>query len=167
MSIRNKVPINVGVVRSGLWPSSVPEWLIAEGRAGLIPGETLDGFKQEFDGGNSAAAAAHPWLAEHQPRVEWFSGQFAPSEIDTSHPLVGLVSRSHEAIHGTSPPIEAIPAGTDMRHFVLFGDTPCVIYGAGDVRLAHQTNESIGIDELIDAVATIVTAVIEWTNTPA
>jgi acetylornithine deacetylase len=166
LSMRNKVPINVGVVRSGSWPSSVPEWLIAEGRAGLVPGETLDQFKRELTEVIVEAAARHPWLADHPPRVEWFSGQFAPSEIDTDHPLVEVVSHAHATAHGAPPPIGAIPAGTDMRHFVLFGDTPCVIYGAGNPGYAHQTNESIVIDDLIRAVQTIVAATIEWTSAP-
>lgn len=165
-SFRNKIPINVGVIRSGSWPSSVPEWLIAEGRAGLVPGETLDGFKQELTEVILGASSLHPWLADHRPTVEWFSGQFAPSEIDVSHPLVETLSGAHRSVSGISPGIEAIPAGTDMRHFVLFGDTPTVIYGAGDLRLAHQTNEAIVIDDLIQAVKTIAVAVAEWTASP-
>ena len=46
--MRIKAPINIGVVRSGSWASSVPEWLIAEGRAGLVPGEELATFKTEL-----------------------------------------------------------------------------------------------------------------------
>ncbi len=163
---RNKIPINVGVIRSGSWPSSVPEWLIAEGRAGLVPGETLDGFKQELVDVVMRTARDHSWLAEHPPRVEWFSGQFAPSEIDTTHPLVATLSDAHVSVHGSPPSIEAVPAGTDMRHLVLFGDTPAVIYGAGDIRLAHQTNEAIVVDDLTMAVRTIVSAVIDWTSAP-
>ena len=45
--VRNKVPINVGVVRAGNWASTVPESLIVEGR-GLIPGEEVDPFKDLF-----------------------------------------------------------------------------------------------------------------------
>ncbi|MGE3798737.1 MAG: M20/M25/M40 family metallo-hydrolase, partial [Thermomicrobiales bacterium] len=104
--------------------------------------------------------------ADHRPTVEWFSGQFAPSEIDVSHPLVETLSGAHRSVSGITPGIEAIPAGTDMRHFVLFGDTPTVIYGAGDLRLAHQTNEAIVIDDLIQAVKTIAVAVAEWTASP-
>ena len=43
--IKNKVPINVGVVRAGNWASTVPESLVAEGRVGLIPGEEVNPFK--------------------------------------------------------------------------------------------------------------------------
>src|SRR5215211_6536389 len=46
--VRNKVPINIGVVRAGNWASTVPESLVAEGRVGLIPGEEVDPFKDLF-----------------------------------------------------------------------------------------------------------------------
>src|ERR687890_796809 len=44
--LRNKVPINVGLVRTGNWASTVPESLVAEGRVGLIPGEEIKGFRE-------------------------------------------------------------------------------------------------------------------------
>ncbi len=100
--IANKIPINIGVIRSGSWPSSVPDWLIAEGRAGLVPGETLEQFKAEFVAVVMQAAASDPWLAAHPPRVEWFSGQFAPSEIEGDHALVGAVSAAHQAVTGVA-----------------------------------------------------------------
>jgi acetylornithine deacetylase len=40
-TVRNKVPINIGVVRAGNWASTVPESLVAEGRVGLIPGRLV------------------------------------------------------------------------------------------------------------------------------
>jgi acetylornithine deacetylase len=50
--IENKIPINIGVARSGSWPSSVPDWLFAEGRAGLVPGETLEQVEAELIAAN-------------------------------------------------------------------------------------------------------------------
>ncbi len=40
--LENKAPINVGVVRLGNWPVTVPESLVAEIRVGLVPGEDLE-----------------------------------------------------------------------------------------------------------------------------
>jgi acetylornithine deacetylase len=160
--IENKIPISVGVVRAGTWPSSVPESLIAEGRAGLVPGETIEGFAAEFVAVIDAAADADPWLREHRPRVEWFSGQFAPSEIRVDAPLVEMMQRAHEAANGTTTRIEAMPYGADMRHFVNLGGMPCVMYGAGDVRLAHHTNESVPIAEVKAVTRTLAAAIAEW-----
>ena len=86
--IANKVPVNIGRIEAGTWASTVPEVLVAECRVGLVPGEELQAFKQEVIDLIHRISAADPWLREHPPEIEWFSGQFAPSEIAVDHPLV-------------------------------------------------------------------------------
>ncbi len=158
----NKIPINVGTLRSGSWPSSVPEWLVAEGRAGMVPGETLDGFKAEFLAEVAAIAAADPWLAEHPPIVEWLDGQFAAAGIDADEPLVQALAAAHRATTGEAVSIEGATYGADLRHYVLAGGIPCAMYGAGDVRLAHAPDEYIVLDDLAGATATVAEAIARW-----
>jgi len=164
-AIENKVPINIGVVRAGSWPSSVPEWLEAEGRAGLVPGEALDTFRESFLTEVDAIAARDPWLRDHPPAVDWFGGQFAPVEIPADAPLARAVQNAHVAVAGTEPPVEAVTYGADMRHFVLTGETPCLMYGAGDVRLAHHADESISVSEVVTATKVIALTVLDWCGT--
>lgn len=160
--IANKIPINIGVVQSGSWHSSVPEWLIAEGRAGLVPGEELATFKAEVESTIQRAARNDDWLRRHPPVVEWFSGQFVPAEIPPGDPLVEVTSLAHLDITGRAAPLAAATYGSDMRHFILFGETPCLMYGAGDVTLAHHTDESISIDDALTASKTIALLVNRW-----
>jgi acetylornithine deacetylase len=160
--ITNKIPISVGVVRAGSWPSTVPESLIAEGRAGLVPGEELESFQAEFARVIADAAAADPWLASHPPVVEWFSGQFAPSEVPVDSPVAKLVATAHASVLGQPPRMTAAPYGADMRHFLLFANTPCVMYGAGDVRVAHYTDEHVPLDQVVTLTKTIAVATARW-----
>jgi acetylornithine deacetylase len=160
--IANKIPINIGVIRGGSWPSSVPEWLIAEGRAGLVPGEDLDAFKAEFVAVVDRAGDGDDWLRTERPRVEWFSGQFAPAEVPVDAPIVSAVAEAHRAVTGSEVRLDAATYGADMRHFLLFGETPCVMYGAGDVRLAHFTDESVPIEDVVTATKTIAVMVAGW-----
>ena len=44
-----------------------------------------------------------------------------------------------------------------MRLFIGVGDTPCVVFGPGDVRLAHCADESVPLDE-VEACARILAA---------
>ena len=60
------------------------------------------------------------------------------------------------------PSVEAVTYGADMRHFVLFGDTPCVMYGPGDVRLAHFTDEHVPIAEVLTAIETLALTAAAW-----
>jgi acetylornithine deacetylase len=160
--IANKIPINVGVVKGGSWPSSVPEWLEAEGRAGLIPGEDLDAFGEAFSGVIRRAADGDAWLRDHPPVVEWFSGQFAPAEIPRDSPLVNAVSAAHRAVTGDAATLTGVTYGADMRHFVHVGEVPCLMYGAGDVRLAHFTDESIAIQDVVMATKVVGVAIATW-----
>jgi acetylornithine deacetylase len=160
--IANKIPINIGKIAAGNWPSSVPESLVAEGRAGLIPGETIDGFKHEFLERIDKAAYSDPWLKEHPPRVEWFSGQFAPAEVATNHPLVSALSSAHEEVTSERLKLEGVTYGADMRHFLHAAAIPCVMYGAGDVRVAHYSDEYIDLDDVQTATKTIALLIANW-----
>ena len=160
--IANKIPISVGILRSGVWPSTVPESLVAEGRAGLLPGEDIGTFKRAMSERVATQANRDPWLREHPPMLEWFSGQFAPAETPVHAPISQAIMRAHERVTGAQPTVEGVPYGADMRLFIMFGEMPCVMYGAGDVAVAHQVDEHISIDELITATKTIACLLLDW-----
>lgn len=161
-TMRNKAPINIGTIRGGSWASSVPEFVVAEGRAGLVPGETLDAFKQRLAAEVGALAAEDPWLREHPPRLEWLDGQFVPADVAVDSPLVTTLGNAWRQVTRTSPRVEAVTYGADMRHFIMSGATDCVMFGAGDVRLAHAPDESIPLDDSGTAIATTSVFIAEW-----
>ncbi len=158
----NKVPINVGLVRAGNWASTVPESLIAEGRVGLIPGEEIEGLRETVSGRLSGVAQRDPWLSENPPRLEWFGGQFAPAEVAPDAPICEALKRAHGRVTGEEPAVEGVPYGADMRLFIRFGETPCVMYGAGDVNVAHAPNEHVSITDLTTATKTIACLLADW-----
>ena len=160
--MRIKAPINIGVVRGGSWASSVPESLVAEGRAGLVPGEELATFKTELAAEITRLADADPWLHKHPPEVTWLNGQFAPAGVPVDSSLVATLRQAWQMTNSTSAHVEAVTYGADMRHFVNTGGVPCVMFGAGDVRLAHAPDESIPIDELLTAIKTTAVFIANW-----
>lgn len=160
--IANKIPINIGIVRTGVWASTVPESLVAEGRVGLVAGEDVDEFKAQVVDRIMKVANADPWLREHPPMIEWFGGQFAPAETSPDSPIAQSISAAHAAVTGTPPPVEGVTYGADMRLFTLIGDMPCVMYGAGDVTVAHHADEHISITELLTATKTIACMLVDW-----
>src|SRR5215213_7825559 len=160
--LKNKVPINVGVVRVGNWASTVPESLVAEGRVGLIPGEEVAPFKDLVSERIATVAERDPWLREHPPELTWFGGQFAPAEVEPDAPICEAVKKAHELVTGEEPAVEGVPYGADMRLFIRFGNIPCVMYGAGDARVAHAPNEHISVTDLLTATSTIACLLADW-----
>jgi acetylornithine deacetylase len=157
----NKAPVNIGMIRGGAWPSSVPEWVAAEGRAGLVPGEDVEEFRGQFVKVVATLADGDAWLREHPPRVEWLPGQIAPAEVAADSALVTTLATAYEEVTAAAPRIEAVTYGADMRHFINNG-VPCVMFGAGDVRAAHAPNESIPLDDLMLAVAVSARFIAGW-----
>ncbi|MGI8651108.1 MAG: ArgE/DapE family deacylase [Rubrobacter sp.] len=158
----DKVPINIGVVRAGNWASTVPESLVAEVRAGLIPGETLEDLKQLLENRLHTVSEEDDWLQENPPELEYFSGQFAPSEVAVEAGICKALANSHRATTGYEIAVEGVSYGSDMRHFVNFGGMECVMYGAGDVRLAHAPDEKIRTEDILTAAKTYAHLLIEW-----
>jgi acetylornithine deacetylase len=160
--MEDKVPINVGVVRSGNWAVTVPESLEADVRVGMIPGEEVGPLQSLIEERIMAVADLDPWLREHPPEIKWFGGQTVPVEVPLDAPICEAVMRAHERATGDAPAVEGVSYGADMRLFIHFGQMPCVMYGAGDVGWAHGADEHIIIDDLLTASKTIACLLVDW-----
>jgi acetylornithine deacetylase len=158
----NVAPINVGVLRSGDWPSTVPDKLVAEGRFGIFPGESVIDARADFMEMIERAAAADPWLRTHPPHVEWFEGQFESGQTPLDHPVMETLSSCHMAVTGEKPGVEGVTYGSDLRLFTNHGHMPAVLYGPGDVSDAHTANESISIKEVLKAVEILALTAVNW-----
>ncbi len=158
----NKFPISVGVVRAGTWASTVPEELVAEGRLGFLPGETIEDMQEQAVARIMAAANRDEWLREHPPTIEWFGGQFASSEISPEEPIAQTLAAAHRQVTGTETEFSALTSGLDARLLVNLGGMPTAVYGAGDVNNCHCADEWIEIDEILKAIEVTTVAVINW-----
>lgn len=155
-------PLNVGTLRAGEWPSSVPDQLTAEGRIGVALGETVGDTRMALERAVAEACASDPWLREHPVTVEWFGGQFASGHIASDHPLVKLVSKAHVSLEGSAPDVHGAPYGSDLRLMVGLGHIPTLHYGPGNVRHAHAPNEHVPIAHLRSVVRTLVLSTLRF-----
>lgn len=144
-------PLSVGKVQAGNWPSTVPEELIAEGRFGIFPGEDCDAARHAFEAAVRSTEEDDAWLAEHPVAVEWFEGQFEPGETATDAPILQELETCHRDLLGSEPKTHGVSYGSDLRLFTRYADMPAVLYGPGDVALAHAANEWLPLDEVVHA----------------
>jgi acetylornithine deacetylase len=155
-------PIEVGTVRAGDWASSVPDTLVAEGRYGVAVGEDVVAARRAFEDAIASVCTADPWLARHPPEVEWWGGRFDPAATAADDPIVTAVSSAATDITGTAPPVEGVTYGADMRLLVNVGRIPTVLFGPGDVRVAHMPDEHVPLDELKSASRTLILAALRF-----
>ena len=156
------IPINIGKIYSGQWPSSVPDLAIIEGRMGVAPNETMENAQKEMEACLAKLAIKDLWFTENPPVIEWFGGRWQPGNLDLGHTLIQTVSRSFQKIKGSAPIIEASPWGTDGGILSSAGQTPVVVFGPGVTEVAHDTNEHIVIDDVFEAAEVIALTLLEW-----
>jgi acetylornithine deacetylase len=141
-------PLSIGVLRAGDWASTVPDRLVAEGRFGVRPGETLDEARAAFTQAVHGAAARDAWLRDHLPVVSWPGGAFAPGALPEGHALLGEVAGCVAAQGDPEPAVLGAPYGSDLRHYAAAG-VPTLQYGPGDVRYAHAADEQVEVADLV------------------
>lgn len=155
-------PIEVGTVRAGDWASSVPGMLVAEGRYGVAIGEDVAAARRVFEEAIARAAAADRWMAGHPPEVEWWGGRFDSAVTAVDDPIVTTVTAAAADVAGSAPPIEGVTYGADMRLLVNAGRIPTVLFGPGDIRVAHMPDEYVPIDDLRTAAQTLVVTALRF-----
>ena len=143
-------PLSIGVVRAGDWASTVPDLLVAEGRYGVRPGESLGEARAVFEKAVGRAGAAHPWLRDHPVQVSWPGGEFASGALPDDDPLLPDLAACVVAQGSPVPTVLGAPYGSDLRHYAAAG-IPTVQYGPGDVAHAHALDEHVEVADLVRA----------------
>lgn len=159
-----KAPISIGTIKAGNWDSTVAEKLIAEGRHGVFLNQSLQEARQSFEDKIVELSLKDPWLKEHPPKVEWFEAAWEPAAIEPQHPIVLKLADSYKTALGRQPLLEGAPFGSDMRLLNLYGNIPTVIFGPGDVRKAHFTDEFVPIQEYLNTIAVLADFIYNWCN---
>jgi acetylornithine deacetylase len=155
-------PIEVGTVRAGDWASSVPDTLVAEGRFGVAVGEDVAAAKRAFEEAIARVAADDPWLVEHPPDVTWWGGRFDPAMTVPADPIVTVATGAVADVTGSAPPVEGVTYGADMRLLVNVAGIPSVLFGPGDVRVAHMADECVPVEELRAAAEALVLVALRF-----
>ncbi len=129
------------------------------------PGDDCAATKAAIERQIELAAALDPWLREHPPEVVW-KLEWEPYRLADDHPVLPAIERAHErATTGTrlAGPAQRRGFGgvCDATWYEAAG-IPCVIYGPGDLRLAHAADEYVEIDEVVAACKTFALLAMEW-----
>jgi acetylornithine deacetylase len=160
-------PTIVGKVSGGDWASTVLDQVVAEGRYGVRLGQTWRDAEADLRACVEAACAADPFLRDHPATVEITGGRFSSARVPDDHPLpVGLAAAA-ERVLGRRPATLGKPYGADMRLLVNEGATPTVIFGPGDVAVAHSADEHVPLAEVVECARVLAAWVESSLSSPS
>ena len=135
------------------------------------PDESAQEVREQIEEHVLSASRLDPWLREHPPRFDWINNWPAVS-TPWEHPLVQTMVRAHQTVSGSTipPPSPQHPvafgAASDASFYELAG-LPSVVFGPGEVRLAHCKDESVMIPEVVAAAKSLAAAVMDWCGVAA
>lgn len=136
--------INVGLINGGTKLNVIPAGCTIELDRRIVPGE------DEASAIGTIEAAIHEAkkrFPELEAEVE-VVGSGPPFEVDETAPLVQAAVASVSEI-GRVPEIVGFRGASDARFFADTG-ADVIVFGPGDIAVAHTANESIDLDELAD-----------------
>ncbi|MBN2334791.1 ArgE/DapE family deacylase [Candidatus Bathyarchaeota archaeon] len=159
---RTPYALNVGTVEGGDWPGTVPERVEFKARLGVKVGESKEEARRQLEAKIDEIADGDPWLRENRPTVTWDGYSFASSMVPVDHPVVEALAGSYRDVTGEEPVYEGMTYASDARLLINVGGIPTVVFGPGDVRVAHGANESVSVDELRTVVETLALTVLRF-----
>lgn len=155
-------PINIGVIKGGNWPSSVPDEVIMEGRFGVAPEEEMEQGKAKMIEWMELLKEKDPWFETHPVLVEWFGARWVPGSVNPEHDLIRTLSEQYKEVLNEEPVIEASPWGTDGGLLTRLANTPCIVFGPGVTSVAHFPNEYIEMERVIKAAEIFALTLVQW-----
>lgn len=154
----NPVQVNIGMLRSGEWPSMVAGNALIEGGVGFLPNRSMEQVKREIK--QVIERIDDAWLRSHYtltfPRLHNDS-----YETDYHHPAVLALEESCKS-SGLESDVFGWNVSCDARLYAKIGNMPTMVFGAGSITDAHARDEKVEFADLMKAAETMVRFLMKW-----
>ena len=139
--------LNVGTIRGGVKTSIVPDRCTVTLDFRTVPGQNHQDLLSRVRAACNRLAAARPGLGWEFRVVN----ELPPVETPVGAPLVRAAQEAAAAVTGERRPVRGAPYYTDGATLAPAFGLPMVICGPGNPALAHQTDEWVPVDQLVQA----------------
>ena len=153
----NPMPITFGKLHTGDWPATIPNQAVLEGVLGFLPNknrfEIMDEINTEINHYGSDELKSNvriEFMYKHDSHV-----------LSTDHLLVQTLSDASKK-SAVVPQITAMPASCDSWLFQNQLKVPTVVFGPGDLAVAHSNQEHIKMNDIGLAAKILVDFVMRW-----
>jgi acetylornithine deacetylase len=162
--VENHIPVAVTRIFTAPWGTSEATNIPGKCRVELfwqsMPGETREEIDREFFAWLDELCAAHADVFTARPETFFPIRCLPGSAIAPDEPLVQELSACATDVLGHVPLVQGIEAPCDMYVFHQFG-MPAVLWGPRGGN-AHNADEYVEIDSLLDATSVLLTFVGRW-----
>jgi acetylornithine deacetylase len=159
--IRHPINLNIGVIKGGDWPSTVPAAAEFHGRLSFFPGETYDQTCRRILEAIARVSRADPWLAENQPKVEFYGFRSEGHVVDRSRPAFRTLNDCHRELFGRDAADAISTATTDVRAYHHYTRAQATCYGPVAENI-HAADERVKIESVIQTAKVYALFLARW-----
>jgi acetylornithine deacetylase len=160
-SIRHPINLNIGIIKGGDWPSTVPAAAEFHCRLSFFPGETFDRTRRRILDVIEQASRRDPWLAENQPQVEFYGFRSEGHVADGKQPAFIALNECHREIFGEDAKESISTATTDVRAYHHYTRAQATCYGPVAENI-HAANERVRLDSVIHTAKVYALFLARW-----
>ena len=155
------IGLNVGTIRGGDWPSTVPGECTIGFRIALYPGMAIRDLQDRIETIVAEAAAADEAMFTQPPEVIYRGFRAPGYELPLDHPLVTTLSGAYARHHGVAPALVATTGTTDARVFGLVAGIPSVCFGPY-AEQAHGVGERVYLPSVTQTAQVLGLFIRDW-----
>lgn len=159
--IGHPINLNIGIIKGGNWPSTVPAAAEFHGRLSFFPGVTYDQTRQRIIDTIEQATRQDPWLAENRPQVEFYGFRSDGHVADRDQPAFNALNDCHREMFGQDAENVVSTATTDVRAYHHYATAQATCYGP-EAENIHAANERVKIESVIDTAKVYALFLARW-----
>jgi succinyl-diaminopimelate desuccinylase len=146
-----RATVNAALIEGGSAPNMVPDRCVVDIDRRTIPGETdPEKVLAPFLALADELRAEDPSFDLRTEIREWIFAAESPADT----PIAEAIRAATAAETGAVPPDVGFTGITDARFYLNDAAIPTVIFGPGDLSVAHTADEWIGVDDLVSGART-------------
>jgi acetylornithine deacetylase len=159
--VNHPINLNIGVLKGGDWPSTVPARAEFHCRLGFFPGVPFRTVRERIVEALSRAALADPWLAENPPKVDFYAFRSEGHSLSPDLPAFQTLSDCQKDLTGERAVTRVSTATTDVRSFVHFGKGQATCFGPVAENV-HAENERVLVESVIHTAKVYALFLARW-----
>lgn len=154
--------VNPAMIRGGRAPNVVPDECVLTIDRRTLPGETLEDVRAPFERLLDRLRREFPGF---DLALE-FAELTQAAEIPADAPIAAVVRAAAREERGQEPSDIGFTGITDARFYVNDANTPAVVFGPGDLRVAHTSNEHVPVVDLVSAARVYARSFVGFLGMP-
>jgi acetylornithine deacetylase len=153
--------LNIGIIKGGDWPSTVPAFAEFHCRLGFTPDIAYPEIRNRVTRTIAEAASADEWLCKNPPRVDFYGFRSDGHHVSRDLPALKKLGACHRDLSGRAPENYVSTATTDLRTFVHFGRGQATCFGPV-AKSIHGANECVNLESVVYTAKVYALFLMRW-----